>query len=133
MKNKTNIITFIPKNEFVIEYTDKPEPMIKNLPSWWRKVHPYVNGEKTLRNGQYSETVKKCPGILDLLSTGYLLKTPCDIFLDATGPKLDWQVHHAHKESVTVHSQPQVEGWDFDKNDWMEDIFRIHPMWVVAT
>ncbi len=131
--SRKNKINFIPKNEFVIEYTDKPEPMVKNLPAWWRKVHPYVGGEKIVTRGQYNETVKKCPGILDLLSTGYLLKTPCDIYIDATGPKLTWQVHEAHKESVTVHSQEQVEGWDFDKNDWMEDIFRIHPMWVVTT
>ncbi|NBO78634.1 MAG: hypothetical protein EBV27_03175 [Actinobacteria bacterium] len=133
MKSNKKKITFIPKNEFVIEYTHKPEPMVKNLPAWWRKVHPYVNGEKKVIRGQYNETVKKCPGILDLLSTGYLLKTPCDIYVDATGPKLTWQVHDAHKESVAVHSQEQVEGWDFDKEEWMEDIFRIHPMWVVAT
>jgi len=133
MKNKKNIITFIPKNEFVIDYASKPEPMVKNLPSWWRKVHPYVGGEKIVTGGQYNETVKKCPGILDLLSTGYLLKTPCDIYIDATGSKIEYQVHDVHKESVTMHQQEQVEGWDFNRDEWMDDIFRIHPMWVVGT
>lgn len=132
MKNK-NIITFIPKDEFVIEYTDKPEPMSKNLPQWWRKQHPYIGGQKEVVGGQYNETVKKCPGILDLLVSGYLLKTPCDIYIDATGDKIEYQVHEVHKQCIGMHSKEQVDGWDFDKTVWMEDIFRIHPMWVVGT
>lgn len=133
MKIKKNIITFIPKNEFVIEYTNAPEPMVKNLPAWWRKVNPYIGGKKNVVNAQYNETIKKCPGILDLLSMGYLLKTPCDIYVDATGEKLTWQVHPVHQESVTLHTREQVEGWDFDRTEWMDDIFRIHPMWVIGT
>lgn len=130
---KKNIITFIPKDEFAIEYTDSPEPMSKNFPAWWRKQEPYTGGEKRIVKGQYNETVKKCPGILDLLVTGYLLKTPCDIFIDTTGESLKFEVHDLHSQSVTMHSREQVGGWDFDRDIWVDDIFRIHPMWVITT
>lgn len=131
--NKKNIINSIPKDEYTIEYASKPEPMSKNFPLWWRKQEPYVGGEKRVVNGQYNETVKKCPGILDLLVTGYLLKTPCDIYVDTTEDKLQFQVHDAHKECVTIHTREQVGNWDFDRSVWSDDIFRIHPMWVVTT
>lgn len=126
-------ITFIPKNEYVTEYAPKPEPMSKNLPVWWRKSQPYVGGEKKVVNGQYNETVKKCPGILDLLTTGYMLKTPCDIYIDATGEKVEFQVQELHRQSISMHTRDQVESWDFDRELFMDDIFRIHPMWVVST
>jgi hypothetical protein len=128
-----NKIAFIPKNEFVPEYTSHPEPMSKNLPLWWRKMDPYIGGEKKVINGQHNETVKKCPGIQDLMFSGYVLKTPCDIYIDTTGDKIEWQVHEVHLQSISMHSKEQIDAWDFDKNVFMEDIFRIHPMWVVKT
>lgn len=130
---KTKVITFIPKNEYVFEYASKPEPMSKNLPGWWRKSQPYVGGEKQVVKGGYNETVKKCPGILDLLTTGYLLKTPCDIYLDATEKDLKFEVHELHQQSISMHSREQVDAWDFDREKYMDDVFRIHPMWVVGT
>lgn len=130
---KKNIITFIPKNEFVNEYAPKPEPMSKNLPTWWRKSQAYVGGERQVVQGMYNETIKKCPGILDIITTGYVLKTPCDVFIDATGDRVEFQVPSMHRESIGMHSREQVESWDFDREIYMDDIFRIHPMWVVGT
>lgn len=130
---KKNIITFIPKHEYVSAYAPKPEPMSKNFPTWWRKQDPYVNGVKEVYNGQYNETVKKCPGILDLLVSGYLLKTPCDINIDTTGEEIIFQVHEQHKASISMHNRQQVGEWNFDKEYFMDDVFRIHPMWVVGT
>jgi hypothetical protein len=131
--SKSNKITFIPKDEFTFEYAPLPEPMSKNLPSWWRKTEPFVGGERKLINGQYNETVKKCPGILDQMVTGYMLKFPCDIYVDATGDALEVQVHPVHNDTVGKHSREQIEGWTYDKNIYVDDIFRVHPMWVIGT
>lgn len=130
---KTKKITFIPKNDYVIEYAPKPEPMSKNFPAWWRKSDPYVGGEKKVIRGQYNSTVKKCPGIQDLLTTGYVLKTPCDIYIDTTGEDLIYEVNELHASSIMLHSPEQVTSWEYDKDRFTKDVFRIHPMWVVAT
>lgn len=130
---KTKKVTFIPKNDYVIEYASKPEPMSKNFPTWWRKSDPYVGGVKKVMGGQYNSTVKKCPGIQDLLTTGYLLKTPCDIYIDTTGDELIYEVSETHASSITLHSPDQVTAWEYDTDRFTKDVFRIHPMWVIAT
>jgi hypothetical protein len=131
---KKNIISFIPKDELVIDYAPKPEPMSKNLPAWWRKQEPFVGGEKKVMGGQYNETVKKCPGILDVLISGYVLKTPCDIYIDATDPKkVELQVPGPYQACFTAHSMEQVSEWNFDRDIYAEYVFRVHPQWVVKT
>lgn len=131
--SKKKKVTFIPKNEYVIEYAPKPEPASKNFPSWWRKSEPYVGGSKKVVKGQYNSTVKKCPGIQDLLTTGYILKTPCDIYIDTTGEDLYYEVNEIHATSIMLHSTEQVTSWEYDTERFTKDVFRIHPMWVVST
>ena len=131
--SKKNRIRFIPKHEFVPAYAPQPEKMAKNLPAWWRLQEPYAGGKKEVVNGQYNETVKKCPGILDLLVSGYLLKTPCDIYVDTTGDQIIFDVADNHRDSVSMHTKEQVSKWNYDKDYYMDDVFRIHPMWVVGT
>jgi hypothetical protein len=130
---KRKVMTFIPKNEYVPAYAPHPEPSSANIPSWWRKQGIYQNNEKQLVNGQYNETVKKCPGIQDVLFSGYMLKTPCDIFIDTTGDKIVFEVNEFHKQSFSMHPNAQISEWDFDRDEFMSDAFRIHPMWVVKT
>lgn len=132
MLKKTKI-AFIPKTEYVPAYAPPPEPMSKNLPTWWRKQQPYVDGVKEPGPGMWNETVKKCPGIFDLITTGYLLKTPCDFYVDTTGDELITKYHELHQMSFGHHSKKQVSAWNFDKDLYMEDVFRINPMWVVKT
>ncbi len=130
---KSKIINFMPKTEYVHAYAPKPEPMSKNLPLWWRTQEPYVGGEKRVVNGAYNETIKKCPGIQDLLFSGYLLKFPCDIYIDATGDSIKTDVHDVHAPSFSMHKKEQIASWDFNRDQYMEDVFRVHPMWVIGT
>lgn len=130
---KNKVITFMPKTEYVPAYAPKPEPMSKNLPLWWRNQDPYVGGKKEVKNGAYNETIKKCPGIQDLLFTGYLLKFPCDVYIDATEDAIKFDVHEVHSPSFSQHNRDQMRNWDFDRETYMDDVFRVHPMWVVGT
>jgi hypothetical protein len=61
----------------------KPEPIIKSIPDWYRKADRFAKKP----DGEYWEnpgggkmpTWKACPAIFDIMGTGYMLKTPCDI------------------------------------------------------
>jgi hypothetical protein len=130
---KSKKIVFIPKNEYVPSYAPSPEPSSSNIPSWWRKQGPYQDNEKKVVNGQYNETVKRCPGVQDILFSGYILKTPCDIFVDTTGDRIVYEVNEYHRTSIAMHPSSQISEWDFDKERYMSDAFRIHPMWIVKT
>jgi hypothetical protein len=62
-----------------------PKPALKVLPEWYRKadrfaVNPHTN--KFWENPDGSgkiPTWKACPAIFDVMTTGYVLLTPCDI------------------------------------------------------
>ena len=129
---KKRIISFIPKNEYVPSYAPKPEPASNNLPKWWRDAEAYPNGMQVI-NGTVQQTVKKCPGIQDLLFTGYVLKFPSDVYVDTTGEEIVFESMDMHKQSYSIHIKEQLYGWDFDRNEFMEAAFRIHPMWVIST
>jgi hypothetical protein len=130
---KSKVVNFMPKTDYVNTYAPQPEPMSKNLPVWWRTQEPYVGGKKQVINGAYNETIKKCPGIQDLLFTGYLLKFPCDIYIDTTEGSIQFDVHEVHQPSFSMHKKDQVASWDFSREQYMDDVFRVHPMWVVGT
>jgi hypothetical protein len=68
-------------------YIDKfyPEPTSKSIPKWYQETEKYEknkNGipKKHLFNNGKVFSFKACPALLDIFITGYLLKTPCDLY-----------------------------------------------------
>lgn len=52
-----------------------PSPSSKNLPTWFKNGKRIISDE----NGNDIITWKACPALYDIMATGYVLKTPCDI------------------------------------------------------
>ena len=67
------------------ESPSKPDPVIKTIPDWYRKADRFainpVNDEYWTDpfNGGKVPTWKACPAIFDIMGSGYVYKTPCDI------------------------------------------------------
>ena len=62
----------------------KPMPAIKEIPDWFRKadrfaINPITKDYWQGPDGGKIPTWKACPAIFDILGTGYVLKTPCDV------------------------------------------------------
>jgi hypothetical protein len=78
------IIKFISNRPWLTqESASKPEPTLKNIPSWYRDAQRYAsqpNGEPWIgQDGGKVLTWKSCPAIYDIMGSGYVYKTPCDI------------------------------------------------------
>lgn len=62
-----------------------PEPAKKNIPEWFSKADRLdkdINGNlKPLPFGGHALTFKACPALVDFFVTGYMLLTPCDIYV----------------------------------------------------
>ena len=62
-----------------------PQPAFKNVPEWYKKTTAYLDNTKTPRlfNGKVSSssTIKKCMPVFDMISSGYILFTPTDIWI----------------------------------------------------
>jgi len=86
------IIDFISNRPWLTKDSkSKPVPISKSMPQWYKEADRFAK----MPNGEYwigpdkgkIPTWKACPAILDILTTGYSLVTPCDIefFLDDAG------------------------------------------------
>ena len=72
----SNIITFS-ANKIITENKDiAPIPCKLNIPDWF----------KDLKHHPHDKSVKGCMPFLDTLTTGYILKTPIDYYLQHNIP-----------------------------------------------
>lgn len=82
----------------------KPEPVVKNIPQWFKDIDPVIDNQMT---------VKRCVPVLDAFTTGYVFKTSADVFYDSETKRF---VDNGISETVTFHKDFQLDGWSFDEN-----------------
>lgn len=79
------LIKFIKNRPWLTAESDSvPKPTIKTIPEWYRRGDRFAvkeNGDywKNPMDGGKIPTWKACPAIFDIMGTGYVYRTPCDI------------------------------------------------------
>ena len=71
----------------------KPGPVIKTIPDWYKNADRFAQNPMTGKPWEMQDgsgkvpTWKSCPAIYDIMGSGYVYKTPCDIEFteDASG------------------------------------------------
>jgi hypothetical protein len=61
-----------------------PEPTAKVMPQWFNSMDLFFKDPRTEKDfvdqlGNKYPTFKACPALLDIFTTGYVLRTPCDL------------------------------------------------------
>jgi hypothetical protein len=130
-------INFYQFSEETLVIAPKPEVSSKFLPDWYKKTPPVINNGG-ISFGMLGTTVKKCMPIFDLISAGYIISTPCDIYLDATNPeRLEWSIPSGiislQGDMFAVHAKEQYENLPINKEIHHKDLLRIFPFWAVGT
>ena len=129
---KKNVIKFISIGEYyknVIE--DKPSPATQWVPSWWKKMEPYVDGKIKISGNVTSATGKKCMPMLDAMTAGYIVPLWTDIMVtkNANGHSVSWKT----KEPVFgVHDPRQSDGVSHPLG-YSSSAFKYHNPWVIKT
>jgi hypothetical protein len=132
---KISFISTMPKN---VDLFPEPVPAFKEIPTWFKKVLPFYDNDDTPMDGIQRLTVKRCVAFLDMLSSGYIIKAPFDIYIDTTNGQKIFQIPKALegfsslgiKPMISAHDMKQVEGYPIDRDQYIEHIFRINPIWV---
>lgn len=137
-KNENNKIYFYPFSEKTTAFAPKPVPASRALPEWYKAQPAATNEEEFLAKGMLPSTIKRCMPIFDYITAGYIISTPCDIYIDATNPeKLEWSVPLPMKtfanDMISTHSPDQYSHYPIDKNKYHKQLFRIMPFWAVKT
>jgi hypothetical protein len=82
----TNNIKFVINRPWLdLESPSKPSPTIKTIPEWYRKADRFAVNPMTGKPWEMPDgsgkipTWKACPAVFDIMGTGYVYRTPCDI------------------------------------------------------
>jgi len=111
----------------------RPGPAVKTLPDWYTNAEWFVQDPATGKpaeapnGGGRMPTWKACPAVLDIMSTGYVYKTPCDIEFseDAAGnihgKVLDAQHRNFLQERDAMPQFPHPLGYYVKHFAWWAD------------
>jgi hypothetical protein len=89
-----------------------PVPGVKAVPDWYKNMKTSFNeGKVDSFLVSESQTMKRCMPILDAITTGYVIKTHTDIYIDNTDGKLDFKWANDVTPTVTFHGAYQVTGY----------------------
>ena len=101
-----------------------PSPSFANIPSWYKNTEPYLDIKLPVNSLIPQATIKKCLPIFDAITSGYIIKSPCDVYVKNIDGKqnFQWTTHDALEfhpiEQASLH--PKSNGHDYPKwqNPW---------------
>ena len=124
-------VTFYQSHENVELLVGPPKPASKLLPEWYRKQSAPL--------GEFGSTIKRCMPIFDIMTAGYILELPCDIYVDATNPeKLSYFVpedvmENLQQDLFAQHLPEQLSDYPKNPTRFHKDVLRIDPFYTVST
>jgi len=75
-KQQTKLITFTDTYGIASEYA--PKPAIHFIPDWYKKIEASFPKKQTPDSVL---TIKKCIPVLDAITAGYIIVSPCDVYV----------------------------------------------------
>lgn len=120
----------------------KPEPAINAFPKWFKDMPRFFNVDpnREVPTRDFG-TIRDCPAVNDAMASGYVLYLPGDVFIDATGKEVRFNVgtfgngsriHDAGFEFVTLHDPISTKGYT-SMFDFHEQTLKWQTYWGVKT
>jgi hypothetical protein len=133
----SNIIKFVSNRPWLNkESKSAPSPTSRTIPSWYREADRFAK----MPNGDYwigpdkgkIPTWKACPAVFDIMATGYVLKTPCDVefYIDSKG-KINVKIEDKNYQDFCVTREPMPQFKH--PQGYHEQHFAWFPDWAVET
>lgn len=100
-----------------------PKPASAFIPEWYKKLDSYYGDGKTAVNGSTTQTIKKCMPVFDAITAGYIIPTPCDVYISEQDdkPYYSWRSQNLGFHPVEqAPNHPNANGFPFPKwiNPW---------------
>jgi hypothetical protein len=111
---------------------EKPKPATDYIPEWYKKAIPYLSsdGKKAPSlDGTPIATIKRCMPVFDMMTAGYIMETPYDIYVRQTdtGPYFQW----VEQPAVAFQTMGQFQNHPYSRN--IDYAVRIEIPWSIKT
>jgi len=113
----------------------KPEPSVRHLPQWYKKMMPFVNGDKKpalTRDGNSNVTIKWCNPFGDALGAGYFLFLENDIQVTQVGGAPEFVWNRGGDSFISEHSKQQISP-DLVPEGYCDQPYKFHNLWGIKT
>jgi hypothetical protein len=95
----------------------KPKPATEYIPDWYKDAKSYLDpsGKKAPNlDGTPSATIKKCMPLWDMMTAGYIIETPYDIYVRQTpgGPYFQW----GETQAIVFQSMGQFQNHPYSRD-----------------
>lgn len=123
------IFTDIHNPEGVLQ---KPKPAIEYIPEWYKKAKSYNNADNKkappIEQKPYA-TIKKCMPVFDMMTAGYIMETPYDIYVHRVDgqPYFQW----GHNEAIVFQDYEQFQNHPYSRD--INYAVRIVIPWSIKT
>ena len=111
---------------------EKPKPAVEYVPQWYKEAKSYLEPDArkvpTLQ-GTPTATIKRCMPLWDLMTAGYIIETPYDIYVRQTpeGPFFQW----GEMQAIAFQSYEQFQNHPYSR-DISYAVRIVHP-WSIKT
>lgn len=133
-------VKFIAADKFSYDIWPKPILAAENKPAWYRDTPAYYGADQPailVRNGRtdLNQTIKHCMPVLDMMTAGYHILLPCDVFISvdpSTGgdKRMLWPEHLP--PIIKSHPIDQVGHYPFSE-EYDRFAFKWQNHWIVNT
>ena len=83
--NKSKGIVFTSTFDVANEYA--PKPAIHFIPNWYKEMETYFPKKRTPDS---LPTIKKCIPVLDAITAGYIIVSPCDVYVSLKDGEINY-------------------------------------------
>lgn len=110
----------------------KPKPAKDYLPEWYKKAKAYNNDKNEKKpdiNNAPASTVKKCMPVFDMMTAGYIMETPYDIYVHQVygEPYFQWGANDA----ILFQAMEQFQNHPYSRD--INYAVRINIPWSIKT
>lgn len=111
---------------------EKPKPSTEYIPQWYKDAKSYIGPENkkapSIDNTPYG-TIKRCMPIWDMMTAGYIIETPFDIYVrqTPTGPFFQW----GEMKALTFQTIEQYQNHPYSRD--INYAVRIEIPWSIKT
>lgn len=110
----------------------KPKPASEYIPKWYKEAKSYVNDENKKRpriEGGPTATIKRCMPVYDMMTAGYIMETPYDIYVHRVEgqPFFQW----GNNDAVAFQSVEQFANHPYSRG--INYAVRINIPWSIKT
>ena len=108
----------------------KPKPATEYIPQWYKDAASYIGGKKEPSlDGSPVPTLKRCMPLWDMMTAGYIIETPYDIYIRQTpdGPYFQW----GEMRAIAFQAMEQFQNHPYSR-DINYAVRIVHP-WSIQT